>query len=135
MKLPEEKTVRALHSAYCRLVGEMPLTLDRIYWWNHWIQNGWSEKELSLVIRSIQSGISKGKRNQGALRWSNLIQRADNFSEELAMARAEERNRPKPVTAKERAVAQLRPGYQPPKAGGAVRSVADVIEAMRRAAG
>ncbi len=99
-----------LHSTYCRLVGdELRLTLDRMYWWDHWALNGWGAPELELVIRHIQSQIRKGKRFEGALRWSRLIQQADNFGEELILARAEKRNsKPKP-TPRENALQSFRP--------------------------
>lgn len=104
-----EAAIRKLHADYCALVGELPLTLDRIYWWGQWAKNGWGSAELVLVIRYLQAEVKKGKRFPGALRWSNLIQQSDNFAEELILARGALRNAPRQPSAKERVIAQARP--------------------------
>lgn len=115
MNNPNEPEIHRLHKAYCDLVGDLPLTLDRIYWWGQWLKNGWTYVELRLVVEHLQRGIKDGKRFPGSLRWSRLIQDAENFGEELILAKAETRNRRKP-TAKERVLAQ----YERPVGEGAV---------------
>ncbi len=105
-----DKDVSGLHAEYLRLIGgDLSLTLDRRYWWGQWSLKGWGAPELELVIRHIQSQIRKGKRFEGALRWSRLIQQADAFEEELILARAEKRNsKPKPAP-RENALQSFRP--------------------------
>lgn len=106
MNDPNEPEIRRLHKGYCDLVGELPLTLDRIYWWGQWLKNGWTCVELRLVVEHLQRGIKDGRRFPGSLRWSRLIQDAENFGEELILAKAEMRNHKKPVSGKERVLKQ-----------------------------
>lgn len=103
---PTEK----IHAAYCRLVGcSLSLTMDRMYWWGHWLARGWGEPELTLVVESLQKRIRNGERNVGALKWSNLIQQAQRFEEELVEAKALKRNAKPAPNPRDLAVGQLRP--------------------------
>lgn len=104
-----QDAIKELHAAYCQSVGDLPLTLDRIYWWGQWMKNGWGAEDLSLVIKHIQSEILKNRRYPGALRWSRLIQNAENFGEELILAKAEHRNRKPPPNQRELALQSFRP--------------------------
>lgn len=86
--------VKGLHASYCRLTG-MSLTLDmaRESTWYWWQKKGFTEGDLKLVVRYLQGQIRQQRRNPGALKFSNLIGQYDLFEEDLAMARAELRNR------------------------------------------
>lgn len=134
--------IESLHRAYCRLAGaSLALTFDRIYWWECWRAKGWTEQDLALVIKHIQRGVDIGTRHYGALKWSNLIQRLDNFEEELAEAKATVRNRAQPPTPRETVLAQARPivNAPPALAPDNPRMAGDVaaewIRKMREAAG
>lgn len=93
--------VEAMHGLYCELTGQQGFGLrfgrDRVWW--EWMQNGWGEDELRLVVRYLRKGIAEGKRNQGALKFSNLIGQPDRFEEDLLEARRVLNARPrKPAT-------------------------------------
>lgn len=95
----ETPKIEALHQLYCDLVGyRLGLSLERHYWWSHWIGRSFVADDLRLVIQHIQKGIKNGSRHAGALKWSNLIRDVDHFEEELQEARAFQRNvPPKPM--------------------------------------
>lgn len=86
---PTESEIAALHDAYCRLTGQegLPLRYDRLSWWHNWCAAGFTLDDLKLVVRYLKKGIADGKRNQGALKFSNLIIQVDRFEEDLFEAR------------------------------------------------
>ena len=84
--------LEALHSTY---VASSKLAVSwsmaRLYTWEFWIAfrtPPFSVADLKLVIRHIQTGIKDGKRNSGALKFSNLIGNPERFEEDLAEAMA-----------------------------------------------
>lgn len=130
-----ESQIKAMHAEYCRLIeGTLPLSHDRIYWWGVWLSQGWGVPELQLVVRAIRRGIANRRRNIGALRFSRLIQDHANFSEEVCMAQAEERNRKRPPTPKERVVSQFRPTVVEGGCQNTARPVSEWIQQLREAA-
>ena len=131
----ESDTIHPLHHEYCRLVGfNLALTIERHYWWTAWLARGWTMEDLRLVIRYLQQQIKEGKRNSGALKWSNLIQDANRYEEDLQMARAEQRNRRPPPAPLERVIGQWSPKIAPGDPKGSAIHISKVIEAMREAA-
>lgn len=60
--------------------------------WFEWLKAGYNGNDLRDVIRYIRRQISMGKRNEGALKLSNLFTRSEGgflkFDEDLALARA-----------------------------------------------
>jgi len=84
-----ESEIAALHEAYCKLTDQpgYPLRFNRQHNWYHWCQCGFTLDDLKLVIRYLKRGISNGKRNPGALKFSNLICQPDRFEDDLFEAR------------------------------------------------
>lgn len=135
--IDETDPIRVLHDAYCRMARcQLTLTMDRLYYWSDFKAKGFTVDDLSLVIRYLDSEIRTGRRFEGSKKFSNLIQRLDMFEEELSLANGwSSRISKKAVnTARNRVLQQFSPvvGGQPLK--GNVRSVAEVIAAMRQAA-
>lgn len=93
-----ESEIAALHEAYCKLTGQegLPLRFDRQRWWYDWCRCGFTLDDLKLVVRYLKKGIADRRRNQGALKFSNLIVQADKFEEDLFEARRVLKVRPKP---------------------------------------
>jgi hypothetical protein len=81
--------IERLHGIFCELTGQEGFSLrfgrDRVWW--DWMRCGWGEEELRLVVRYLRRGIADGRRNPGALKFSNLIGQPDRFEEDLAEAR------------------------------------------------
>jgi hypothetical protein len=81
--------IQALHSLCVELTGrDVELTMEREGQWLDWKKRGWSEEDLGTVVRYIKKGIKNGKRNQGALKFENLIGIPQKFESDLAEARA-----------------------------------------------
>ena len=77
-----------LHSLYIKETGlDLPMRMGRDRAWFYWIQAGFLEDDLILVIRFLKRGIASGDRKPGCLRFRNLIEMLDYFDEELAMAK------------------------------------------------
>jgi hypothetical protein len=78
--------IEQLHALYVALSGQdIPLNMDRERVWFDWVKAGFSADDLRIVVRGIRNGIKEGKRNHGALKFSNLIGMADHFEEDLAL--------------------------------------------------
>ena len=82
-----------LHAWYCRNVMQVRLTpeVERLWW--DWFRAGYNGPDLRDVIRYIRRQIGVGRRNQGALKLSNLLARTETgflgFDEDLGLARAQ----------------------------------------------
>ena len=95
--------IKALHAMFCDLTdASLTLNLYRMDIWRLWARRGLGEEDLKLVVTHLRRGIRDGKRNLGALRFSNLIERPDLFEEEVSQARAELRNARPQATPKDR---------------------------------
>jgi hypothetical protein len=85
--------VKELHAAYVARTGyELAYNMARENGWREWCAFGewkWTVSDLSRVIGYLKAKIRKGERNEGALKFANLIGRPDNFEEDLNLARAE----------------------------------------------
>lgn len=86
------KRIEGLHGLYVGLTGlQLRLDMQREQEWFWWLQRGFTEEDLRLVVGHLKRGIAAGKRNPGALKFSNLIVPVDYFEEDLAEARARTR--------------------------------------------
>jgi len=54
--------------------------------WCRWADWDWAEIELARVIFYLRGKIGKGERNEGALKFDNLIGQPDKFEEDLNLA-------------------------------------------------
>lgn len=123
--MPNNKTIESLHAAYTRLTGYvLQLDMAREYEWFQWQRRGFTEQDLALVINYIKRGIREGRRNQGALKFSNLIVSSDFFEEDLAEAKALARM-PKPNPHKQEVLRATGRIEQPSQSA---RSAAEVIK-------
>lgn len=107
--------------------------LANVIWWRGWLKAGFTVSDLECVIRYLQRHIKAGKRNPGALKLSNLIDRPEFFAEELGMAQDEARNHKPVPTPRETVVQQFRRAPEP-QATKDARPVGDYIAELRKAA-
>lgn len=82
--------VRGLHDHYCARSGfPIMYNMVRENVWKDWLQFcdwQWGKDEISRVVFYIRSEIKRQKRNEGALRFSNLIGDPMKFEEDLGFA-------------------------------------------------
>lgn len=82
--------VKALHAAYEARTGyKLVLNMMRERQWREWLMwsdYAWGETELARVIGYLRRKIAKGDRNDGALKFGNLIGQPDHFEEDLNLA-------------------------------------------------
>lgn len=87
------KIVKELHAHYVARTGyDIAYNIARENTWREWCQWGgwlWTCDDLTRVIGYLRKKISRGERNEGALKFQNLIGRPDNFEEDLNLAREE----------------------------------------------
>ena len=90
--------VRHLHDTYIARTGlEIVLNMARERLWADWLtwsSDTWTPDDLTLTIRYLKTEIAKGNRNEGALKYSNLIGNPERFEEDLALAKKEHRHDP-----------------------------------------
>lgn len=92
MPLPADPIshVRRLHSEFEARTGyAIRWNLHRENQWSAWCRWAdwdWAERELAMVIFYLRGKISKGERNEGALKFDNLIGQPDKFEEDLNLA-------------------------------------------------
>lgn len=90
--------VKDLHAHYQARTGYViAYNLSRENTWREWCSFGnwsWTCDDLSRVIGYLRKKIAKGERNEGALKFFNLIGRPDNFEEDLNLAREEAKGQP-----------------------------------------
>jgi hypothetical protein len=134
MKTP----IEILHETYCERTGfEISLGYDRERAWHEFIKAGFTRDDLSLVICALIKAIHapRNGRNPGCLRFRNLIERLNDFEEELAMAKAQMRNF-KPKSSKENALEDLRgpENVVPMNARPAREVIERLTQEMRKAA-
>jgi len=86
-----ERDVIALHNSYCQWTGfEITLTTDRVRMWSEWLRfktPSFTAQDLQDVIGYLRAAIRRSERNEGALKFLNLIGKVDSFEEDLALAR------------------------------------------------
>lgn len=89
MTIPDQ--IKQLHRLYCERTGfEIGLNFVRERQWYEWLQwrpgKPFDAQDLARVIGFIRQGIHKGERNEGALKFTNLIGNPDRFEEDLGLA-------------------------------------------------
>lgn len=107
-----EAQVVALHERYTARTGfDLTLNVDRQRIWREWIAFGnFSGDDLALVVGYLRAHIARGERNDGALKFSNLIGKPDTFEEDLALAKKWR----KPAAPASR---RIEPGHHQPATG------------------
>lgn len=79
--------IEQLHQTYCRLTGQnLWLRFDRERLWFEFQRAGFTQGDLTQVVRYLQREIRHTRRNVGALKLSNLLQ-LDRFEEDLNISR------------------------------------------------
>jgi hypothetical protein len=92
MPLPADPIahVKALHAAYQARTGYTIIyNPNRERQWSEWCRYAdwsWTEKEMAIVISYLRGKIAKSERNEGALKFENLIGSPDRFEEDLNLA-------------------------------------------------
>lgn len=110
--------VKSLHAAYQARTGyQIAFNMVREREWHDWLRwndYAWTETELARVIGYLRRKIGKGDRNEGALKFSNLIGRPDVFEEDLNLALEEAKKGPLPTAQRpRRAEPELKPVSSP----------------------
>jgi hypothetical protein len=95
--------VKDLHAQYEARTGyTVALNMMRERQWAEWLvwsNYTWTVDDLARVIAYLRRKIDKGERNDGALKFGNLIGQPDHFEEDLNLAREEAAKSPfKPKT-------------------------------------
>lgn len=98
--------VKALHASYESRTGyAIRWNHHRERQWSEWCRWAdweWTDADLARVIAYLRSQINAGKRNDGALKFDNLIGQPDRFEEDLNLAKEASKSarvyRPKPAT-------------------------------------
>ena len=86
--------IKSLHSLFCELTGR-PVVLDlqgyREHQWHDWLKFGFTPDDVRLTVKYLKAKVNKGERNEGCLKFNNLIGNPLGFEEDLHQARAESR--------------------------------------------
>lgn len=134
--------IAQLHAVWNSATGQsLPLILfdyEREHGYYQFIKAGFTDRDIVTVVRYLQRKIKERTRMEGALRWSNCIGNITRFAEDLAMCKAEERNRKPAPTPLQRVLEQARPTavqMKPEDAQIAARPVGELIANLRAAAG
>ena len=111
MPEPITQRIQALHEWYRANVLSIPLTPEVERRWLTFFNQGYNGQQLARVVRWLRRQISAGKRNQGSLKLSVLLDWSEDgtlmrFAEDLALAEAESKGRLSP----DRALTQLPDG-------------------------
>ena len=94
--VPRQVRIERLHRWYCDSVLDIKLLPEVQRLWNEFFRQEFNGPDLALVIRYLRRQIGIGKRNEGALKLTNLFERAEDgsfvkFAEDLALAKQWER--------------------------------------------
>lgn len=134
---PDQKAarIRELHDHYRARTGfEIMLNMQREKMWWDWCEYSawtWTTQDITRVISYLLSQIRIDKRNEGALKFNNLIGQPDKFEEDLGLAKKAARPNPlfhKPTPARQEKPNQTLTNSQ----GEAVHSGADAAADFRR---
>jgi hypothetical protein len=94
--------VKELHAAYVEGSGQkIVFNMARENNWREWCTWGnwaWTCEDLTRVITYLLEQIRLGKRNMGALKFSNLIGFPDKFEEDLQLALHSKHERRSPAS-------------------------------------
>lgn len=131
----------ALHDWYCRNVMNVRRTPEIERLWLEWINAGYNGNDLRDVIRYIRKQIALNKRNEGALKLTNLFQRSEHgfvgFDMDLGLARARGNLNPmrKLEAAPDAPAAAQKTGDRSQEAEAPLRADPDALRKLRAAAG
>lgn len=121
--------IKALHASYEARTGyrlRYNVQRERVWWeWCTFCEWEWTEKELARVIGYLRSQINIGKRNEGALKFENLIGSPDRFEEDLNLAKAAAKGNP---------TFQKKPSAPKPATDGPVNSFGEEVQSGADAA-
>lgn len=121
--------VLSLHEVYQRISGlSVPLTLGRIYQWELFLTQGHTKEDLVLTLGHLKRRLLKHEVSLGRMRFSTLIGNLDNFSEDLAEARAVARV---PVVDRGRLEMLKATGRDAAPQTGQVRQIGDIVAGMK----
>jgi hypothetical protein len=119
----------SLHATYCGLTHlNVSLNMTRIWIWDRWIFEGFSEADLRSVILLLQAKNRSG--GKYSLGFERLIRDTSWFGEQLAEARSKSRVKPQP--ARESVLrATGRPEAQTPEAIAAGERAVEILRSFR----
>jgi hypothetical protein len=90
--------ITQLHDTYVARTGlDTLLNPMRQRMWFDWLQwsgRTWTPDDLTRTINYLKAEIRTGKRNEGSLKFTNLIGQPDRFEEDLALAKKNHRHDP-----------------------------------------
>jgi hypothetical protein len=103
--------IETLHALYNQITGFNLVLAEygRERFWYEFLKKGFTEPDLRLVLTYIKQQIKAGKKGQGSLRFSYLIERPDMFEEERAFAKTALLSRKPQPTEKEKVIQVFRP--------------------------
>lgn len=122
---PDQKAelIMQLHATYCARSSFDILLNDqrrRMWWdWCSFASWTWTKDDLGRVIGYLLSQIRIDKRNEGALKFTNLIGQPDKFEEDLGLAKK---------AAKPNRMFVAKPEPVKPVAGQPVNSFGEAVE-------
>lgn len=90
--------IRLLHATLCRASGRAePLTMQKIFAWESWLSQGWTEADLQMVVKAVRQKVDRRERQESALTFRRIIGDVEFFGEELAACRARAREHRIPI--------------------------------------
>jgi hypothetical protein len=114
MKTEPNTTIEELHQTYCRTLGEdIQLTMrpDRERAWLEFIKQGYTKQDLVAAIEHIRNSALQPSAKSNALLFRNLIERLDNFEDEMFRIKIEralpKQKTPEPEAEKPRTIWEL----------------------------
>lgn len=137
----ELSKIQVCHDTFCQETGvKLRLGIGEYFreqTWARFIAAGFTDEDIRFVCRHLKAEVYKGKRFPGSMRFSNLIERLENFEEELQLAKGALIRKPKP-TSLDRAMHQLRPTVAhitPDETRSTAVPISTLIENLKAAAG
>lgn len=138
---PMSDKIRELHKLWNRITGQnIPMGVcayELEHGWHEFLQAGFTEADMVMVVGYLQREIKKEDRKPAALRWRNCIGDVLRFAEELELARGAVK-RKKPETPLGRAMQQLRPvvaHVTPDQSRSTAVPIGELIANLKRSAG
>lgn len=105
--------VKKLHAAYEARTGyQIRLNMHRermLADWCSWSDWTWTETDLAIVIFYLRAKVAKGERNEGSLKFENLIGSPDRFEEDLNLAKEARKGQPIARPAKHTTATDIQP--------------------------
>lgn len=100
--VPNSVRIPRLHDWYRTNVMKLPLTAEVERLWLAFFKQGFNGPDLKMVILYLRGQIRAGKRNEGALKLTNLLERTEDgtllkFAQDLGLAESAKHGR-RPLT-------------------------------------